>query len=114
MARMLCRFLAVSTAFLLVAGLVGACGDEEATPESWDYGDGGESGAAGGGGKSAAGGNAGGGAGVLTGACEWGEERECRVYMGDPPGSEGCWVGVQSCFNNEWTECDTTLLLEPN
>lgn len=96
-----------------VVGLLVACGgssgsDHPPPPDDTEQaGAGGEAGApatAGAAGSTTAGGKS--GDDVLTGSCEWGASRECRVYFGDPPGSLGCWVGVQTCLDGQWQECD--------
>jgi len=39
------------------------------------------------------------------GVCVTGEKRTCHVTLGRHGGVMSCFVGVQSCFDGEWSTC---------
>jgi hypothetical protein len=51
---------------------------------------------------------------VAAGECETGTTQDCRVYLPAHDGIQPCFVGVQSCVEEHWGDCEDAVLVDAN
>lgn len=43
--------------------------------------------------------------GFYENLCKDGDERPCHVMIGNNSGINSCFIGVEKCYNNKWSNC---------